>query len=708
MNYGRFFSLNKEKSNIVDGILFFDYRRIKVESYKTGSARFPIYVYISPNYVTFELHVHKGVEDEGEHAHFSLFKIPLDENAIKDTNFTDMLRGAYFASFRYDVEDDWFKFLYDNKSGGKKSYSTLQAFDDNRGVSERNDDDKLNDNNPIDNKLEEGDWKEGNKPSFRLLRELLLDFLFDLDQKESVFNISPYSIALLSKICRNPLFNAIVKKARYYYYQKEFYTYNKNKAKEVSLLLLVQKAKDWNNLIKTEESEFLFHNSGWCRDVEPEMIEMFSENRCSSKNFSQDFYKKEWDEMWNMSQNWLLKRFSFKNSIIFFFTPVENNFIVKKINSFSQRRKYVEKFRSPLISLQKALFNKGIPLLLFIIFVLMISDHFLYTVLILLILIFSGVFKSSKRGAVINLMLPRLWATIVSTWIVLMCNTEILKNFCDLEMDGKVLSLQFVIIVLILFFFRAETKKANPFLPRGNRIVSSCWIITLGLIYSLITGVALSSFASDKILINSSFLKDFLHKNITERPIFEMNDCYSYLAKTFYYDCVGVKDKDSYRRRCEHIINRDSLLIDHIVKENKFNTQELDFGYLNEKWNCLLSNEKNRYRLMCVICLDIINEKDNFLNYRPGYNYKDADFHSLFLFKKLMKTNLTSYSYFDSLKYFTFKNGCFNRQLFVEIEFCGFYIRYFPVFLALFSCISMFIGVFLQTIIENKKITEAI
>ncbi|WP_302408811.1 hypothetical protein, partial [Bacteroides congonensis] len=131
-------------------------------------------------------------------------------------------------------------------------------------------------------------------------------------------------------------------------------------------------------------------------------------------------------------------------------------------------------------------------------------------------------------------------------------------------------------------------------------------------------------------------------------------------------------------------------------------------------WNNLLGSEVNHSRLMYIVCSDILSDTICYgiSHYYeiPMQTFSDHDnWQCLSLFKKLMTYKLSANSYFDSLKYLKFSNNPVSTNLFVEKKLIsGIYIRYFPAFLTIFSCISMFIGVFLQVIIEDKKITEAI
>ena len=171
----------------------------------------------------------------------------------------------------------------------------------------------------------------------------------------------------------------------------------------------------------------------------------------------------------------------------------------------------------------------------------------------------------------------------MSTWIVLICNTEILKCFCDLELNWGNYCLQVLIILAIMFLFVVEIKKVNPFVTSRNKFLSSGWIITLGFVYSLVIGIALSSFASKKILGNTTYLKDFLNTAILERQSLDMDECYSYLGRTFINECLDPGKADQYMKRVERIINNDSLSIDSIIGKNPICSQEIKFEKLPNK-----------------------------------------------------------------------------------------------------------------------------
>lgn len=221
-------AINKLKQTCYDIVL--------LDRNKTNSSapEYPVYVAISPHSVYFKVHIAEG----DLHGHFDLFTIPLDKGMITDSNFTEMLRKAYITQISSSrSENEIMKFLYrhleqdseEKQEPGKSdmekkyiTYSTLDVFN-----------------------------RERENTNYYLLRKLILDFLYDLDHT-SVFSLSPYSNALLSKLCENHLFNAILRKARYYYYRqlKE----DKNMQQLVTPTFL-QKAKDWNTTIRNPHAE---------------------------------------------------------------------------------------------------------------------------------------------------------------------------------------------------------------------------------------------------------------------------------------------------------------------------------------------------------------------------------------------------------------------------------------------------------------------
>lgn len=169
MNYGIFFSLNREHSDLTNRIVVFNYRGIEISEWeKIGSTRYPIYVYISPYFINFEVHVSNN-ENDRSHTHFSLFRIPLDKGMISGGDFTDMLKRSYSALFNEDPDHKILQLLlksYNSQKNKYKSYSTLQVFN-----KEQNED----------------------KP-FYLIRKIILDFLFDLDRSASVLICLPIAL----------------------------------------------------------------------------------------------------------------------------------------------------------------------------------------------------------------------------------------------------------------------------------------------------------------------------------------------------------------------------------------------------------------------------------------------------------------------------------------------------------------------------------
>lgn len=106
------------------------------------------------------------------------------------------------------------------------------------------------------------------------LRDIILDFLFDLEHNK-VFRNSPYYEEAELKLKENFLFNVIADKTRYYYNQKKLEYYWKNKEyKRVQYRDIYSDNNNWNNKRRniTSEEEILLRNlweseKEWLEDI---------------------------------------------------------------------------------------------------------------------------------------------------------------------------------------------------------------------------------------------------------------------------------------------------------------------------------------------------------------------------------------------------------------------------------------------------------
>lgn len=709
MNNGRYFFLDKAISDLATGHIIFNYRRVRTqEKPKDNTPEYPIYVAISPHCVYFKTHIATGKL----HGHFDLLTIPLDKGMITDSNFTEILRKTYNTDISSSCQtNEIMKFLAKNLDGnleqkqeaGKESsedgdkkkyvtYSTLDVFN-----------------------------REGKGSDYYLLRKLILDFLYDLDHT-SIFSLSPYSNALLSKLCENYLFNAILRKARFYYYRQLL---EEECIRELVVPTFIQKAKDWNNTIRHPHAESLFHDSNWCYDVEKEMLDMFRLNkytimqiifrfiqfifpfikpvcnkllvRCRLKQFQSqqtDAIKKDptWQTLHLLSINWFLKRYSFSKALLLLFFP-----------GLTEPKEW---FNYP-----------GLICMLAITLIFLF-----YPVSTLVVLFFLGIpyllIGFFKKNAALLVILPRLAVLILSAWIVTTFNGDLLRCFFDVKFNLPFVLICIVIPLLTVILFITESRKINLTASWLSRFYNSCYIILLGLFYSVTFGLILSSMTCRRILNEADFLKKFYTREVYQTGNVKIEPCYSFLANTFLKECIGREDLPAYVNDCQHIITGAGGWLKRFepyisqLPDISFNSPYIAE---NEFFQC----KGNRQKLLYILCLDLLEGKE-----RRKENAKSV-YYTLYstppvaiayadVYKQLFKFPLSADSYFEGLQYLVWQKKDHERKVLEERylpligKTLGIKTRYFPGFLVLFTFISIFLSIFLQVIIDDKKVTHTL
>lgn len=325
MNYGRFFNLNQNLSDMVAGVTIFDYTELSayegLESDNTPSPKYPISMTITDNAVHFKMHyciyrcsdankdnpnpvygfsiddikrqlysAHPSGSDEQykqSHniVHIEEVILELPFTGFRTNELTETIKKSYIASFpqiyekyKNDVSNDILtgnRFLDQliekvlsghNLDSDAISYSTLWLMD-------------LYDNDGNINLQSKG--KDDLIDKF--LRKLLLDFMFDL-KHSSVFQTSAEYDRMYSGLMSNYYFSALIHKCEYYYYrdlttqaiktheEKKQYTRKGEDEKELE--------SNQKKVIHLYAKELFDAEEKWANDIR---------NPLSEESFEQDF-----------------------------------------------------------------------------------------------------------------------------------------------------------------------------------------------------------------------------------------------------------------------------------------------------------------------------------------------------------------------------------------------------------------------------------
>lgn len=293
MNYGRFFEFDFESSYLQKGIAVFNYRWLKrQDGSDKNTPRYPVYLTFTPESFSFNLHYLKEKKDkEGEksqgmelsHYHNTIIEVRLAPNVDEAKGLTESLNNAYDAQFPLKtkdngggittVDDDLLEVVknsFDAQDCLVGGYSQLDCFEPEAKV----------------------DYDLTQKSTPHLLRKIILDFLFDLEFSNVFKNIAFYD-DLAAKLKEDFFFNALLNKARYYYYRTEL---NAKEAVERCL----QKGEDvakcdqglkfffeqyakaeraWVSSIVDSRAMKTFHESPWFDEAYQELEQVYFASR---------------------------------------------------------------------------------------------------------------------------------------------------------------------------------------------------------------------------------------------------------------------------------------------------------------------------------------------------------------------------------------------------------------------------------------------
>jgi len=287
MNYGNFFRLDNEKSNLSCGITCYDYIWLRDNEDSKGSAEFPIYVTIGKDSIDFHSHYHdynKDCDYIHKHLHNTILSLPLSANIeIKDGLTGALIEGWRTNYPRYEEypldKEEGNNYLYkkikyaiqNNKNDGF-SYAGLPIFNE---LSQKR--------NIIEDAKRKIQKKEKNGEHYdfsKFIRKLILDFLFDLEHTK-VFQTSPHYEHISVKLKENYFFSALAAKANFYYWREVLIQEKKNRRKEKTLSVYVEyylnAEREWTKSIRSPKAPTNFNDfkDRWFEDPEVEMDRVY-------------------------------------------------------------------------------------------------------------------------------------------------------------------------------------------------------------------------------------------------------------------------------------------------------------------------------------------------------------------------------------------------------------------------------------------------
>lgn len=302
MNYGKWFTLDFEASDLRNGIAIFNYRGFKFykkearNEYETEedgnmtTPEYPIFATISSNGIHFCCHYALISSTLMGRMNDGTLQIYHQDNEILSLEFSGNAHASNDLNHRID---EAFCAIYPRKDNPIEDGIGDEFFNQFKRQTLR----------PIDEVEREKGVTYSSLDVFRtsrigeddtiteyyhfVVRKLFLDFLYDFEHTD-VFKNSSYYDVVYERLHNNLLFDAIAKKAEYYYHRKIceqlFFEGNvQYKDKNYYLVNLehyVNSERNWVECILNRQSDKLFYESNWIISTKKELDNVYRSSIC--------------------------------------------------------------------------------------------------------------------------------------------------------------------------------------------------------------------------------------------------------------------------------------------------------------------------------------------------------------------------------------------------------------------------------------------
>lgn len=677
---GHFFEFDFNNSETF-GFVSFRYLGIK-RTEPECLVKLPVYVSFSKDEVAFYFHRANEESIETQPAsNYEIFSLPLTVNRYRD-NLRDALVQIYkekLTSERFSKSLE----IEDTQSG----YRSLQCFKSST------EDENTQWQKIVENQDEDEGKFELNYP----FKVIFLDFLFDINHSQ-VFRHSPWYDEALEKLNQNYLFNAISAKAEYHYQRSLLCELKPVEEIDGDKTLTLKRFDDfwkseavWLSLIKREESKEEFPDSAWFNTSEEELKNTYESEvlgieteyeklfiteypvgwggRSSGKN-SDNEIKEFWRNARHKNEHtirWLMRRYAIRSALLFWGSKLAGWMkilifvLAAGVCGFILHSKTI-------VNTDSDLFNYG--LLLPFIFV---------TTLILISIAFKffpeAIIPQKGICSILDLFAPRLIVANLAASTTLLLSEDYWKDYFDISYSGSIGILS-VFIIVIFFFLLSEVraiasdieyeKKRFIFFSVRTLHLRVGFVIILSFFYSSFINFAIISTRSEHILERSQYLEDFLKE---------------------YYE--ESKSDSVFNAEVKKYLRPDTIkgeLKIQIVRENVFSdilkAKVIDDSSNIEAWNTIISQE--RKKLYVLTKLPPLKDGSGWFQ----------NFDIALKIRFLERCGECRICDLDN------KGNCYKCP-------CNRYeYFFFPSFWLLTTAITMFIGIFIQLLYEDKAVTE--
>ncbi len=506
---GRFFCIDKSSLQDEGQVIF---RYLPVCDYSDAENRHPVYLTIKPYAVDFFFHGKNvsGAQDaSGNHiVNTCIMRLPLSMNlAVKD-NLSFTLRKVYQDD--YKIKQKQIK-LTKNKA---QAYWNLDIFHHD-AFNHQEDDITLS------------------------LRNLLLDFLFDMEHS-SVFEASPsYEIAEVH-LKENFFLSAIAAKASYYYLRKMYEIADKkggadnSSEKRIYAFQMKDAEIQWLNTIRDVRARELFgEGCGWFKTVEEEYKPvLFNFEGRKWRRHLYPITPKNHDNSIDGAKKNFLRRVKAKlrnekpqygNE-----EDIENLRILRESARWFLRRYDPRSGMKALWQYKKCknneariiIFGVAVLILFFLIGLnwgALIKENqvwpsiFVYALISICFLPLAIIVVFRKLSVILTvfgILMPRLIMATASAWLVFISTEELWKVSLDQTLNLTDLMPAILLLVPVVVFMAIEIRNIATEISGCQLAARLTSVLLIGFLYSVIIGAFFIGVGGEKMLTRSGYLSE--------------------------------------------------------------------------------------------------------------------------------------------------------------------------------------------------------
>jgi len=320
-----------------------------------------------------------------------------------------------------------------------------------------------------------------------------------------------------------------------------------------------------------------------------------------------------------------------------------------------------------------------------------------------------------------HLFLPRLFAAIFAAWITISFSEDLFRAFFD---SNIYIFVSLGLLIAIFLFVSNEIGRTVPYIQGKQRLRRTVALLLIAFFYSYSIGFVVTGITGEKYLERSGFIREFYENEFEKRNYKVKDGAMVFVIESFHNDFINNFDP-TFSDSLKDISVRISNDTNYVGLVNGLTNHEIKFDSIH------FSDSPER-KVFSALTLQLINQLDIMSRYTHSWKsnhqvlkhnmadslkllsekYRSIDSNLLLtneenkqdILQKFLAIANNDVLYKRSLKYVLINKS---QPILKEVKFFNQSFFILPNFLLQFTFIVMFIGIFIQLIFEQKRITES-